>query len=545
MRLCIRNFNFRKLTMKKLINSTTTTHLVRAAFSLVLIFIAVQFMMPLALGQRKIAAPEQCTWGAGPDMPSVGVRMVGVYFPANGKFYAMGGRSADTAGSDFTHPFEYDPVANSWTTKGAFYPDNQVNNMACGVLTDAGTPYIYCVGGSAAGNTTAIARVFRYNPVTDAITTLAGDDWPGDTGTILPGGFAVTGNKMYILGGFNINVASTNQIWEFDPTAAVGSKWVQRVNTPVGIMYAPTAAIGGIIYVGGASDYSGGTVIDTTNSFSFNPATNLTGAIATIPRATGETRALAFNGKMLVMGGGRVSPNPVTEVDAYDPVANTWAVNTPVPAYVTPRRNFPTDTDGTTKIWLAGGYDFGGFTPLASMEIFNCPSATLSGAVSRKTHIGAGNFDIALPAGTECRTGGGTNDFTIVATFTGPVTVNGSPQAQVISGSGCVGTGGVCSGGAVTISGNDVTIPLTNITNAQTITVRLNAVNGGGNVDIMMTRLLADTNGTNTVSSADVAQTKSRIGQTLTQGSLNFRSDINLSGGVNSTDVTIVKSNIP
>ena len=43
-------------------------------------------------------------------------------FPANGKFYGMGGRSSDAAGSDFTHPFEYDPDSNSWTTKSATYP---------------------------------------------------------------------------------------------------------------------------------------------------------------------------------------------------------------------------------------------------------------------------------------------------------------------------------------------------------------------------------------------------------------------------------------
>ena len=142
-------------------------------------------------------------------------------------------------------------------------------------------PYIYCVGGSAAGAATATARVFFYDPVTDTITTLTGaDNWPGDSaGTILPGGFAVTGDKLYILGGFNINVASTNETWQFDPTAAVGSKWLQRVNTPVPIMYAPTTAIGSIIFVGGASDYQGGLVVDTTNSFSFNPATNTNGSI--------------------------------------------------------------------------------------------------------------------------------------------------------------------------------------------------------------------------------------------------------------------------
>ena len=128
-------------------------------------------------------------------------------------------------------------------------------------------------------------------------------------------------NKLYILGGFDINVASTNQIWEFDPTAAVGAKWTQKTNTPVGIMYAPTCTINGIIYVGGASDWDpvGATVIDTTNSFSFDPVANSIGTIAAIPRATGETRALNFNGNMYVMGGGRISPNPSNEVDIYNP----------------------------------------------------------------------------------------------------------------------------------------------------------------------------------------------------------------------------------
>ena len=326
---------------------------------------------PTATPTTTASATPSCTpgWSAGADLPSVAVRSVGVYFPDNGKFYAMGGRSSDVAGSDFMHPFEYNPATNSWTTKAATYPDNQVNNMACGVLTVSGTSYIYCVGGSAAGAATATARVFFYNPVTDVITSLtSADNWPGDAGgTILPGGFAVTGNKLYILGGFNINVAATSETWQFDPTGAVGSKWLQRVNTPVPVMYAPTAAIGGIIFVGGASDYQGGTVVDTTNSFSFNPATNTNGSIATIPRPTGETRAVNVNNQMYVMGGGRVAPNPSNEVDIYNPGTNSWSIGTP---FVTGRRNFPVDSDGC-HIWLAGGYDSTGL-PIASMEIFCC-----------------------------------------------------------------------------------------------------------------------------------------------------------------------------
>src|SRR5580765_8128119 len=108
------------------------------------------------------------------------------YFCAAHSFLAMGGRTADTAGSDFQHVLQYSPTSNSWTQRGVTLPDNQMNNMACGVLSVSGTPLIYCVGGSAAGQTTATARVFSYNPVTDLATTLTGDDWPGALGTILP-----------------------------------------------------------------------------------------------------------------------------------------------------------------------------------------------------------------------------------------------------------------------------------------------------------------------------------------------------------------------
>src|SRR5437016_5575870 len=310
-------------------------------------------------------------WSAGPDMPTVLVRAVGVHFQADGNFYTMGGRTSDTAGSDFQHALQYNPTSNSWTQMPSTFPDNQMNNMACGVLTVSGTPLIYCVGGSAAGNTTATARVFTYDPVTDTPALLGTDDWPGDAaGTILPGGFTVANNKLYILGGFNINVSSTNEIWEFDPNAAAGSRWAQKVNTPEGIMYAPTCTINGIIYVGGASDFQG-TVVDTTNSFSFDPVANTIGTIAAIPRATGETRGLNFNGQMYVMGGGRVAPNPSNEVDIYDPGTNIWTTGDP---FTTARRNFPTDTDGTTRIFLSGGYDSGGVPDLSSMEIF-CAAA--------------------------------------------------------------------------------------------------------------------------------------------------------------------------
>jgi uncharacterized delta-60 repeat protein len=313
-------------------------------------------------------------WSAGADMPSTGVRMVGVYFPTLGKFYAVGGRSMDGAGNDFAHPFEYDPGTNSWSIKSATYPDNQVSDMACGVLTDSGTPYIYCAGGSAGGQTTATDRVFRYNPFTDMIESVAAP-WPGDSdGITLPGGFTVFNNKLYILGGFRINTATTNQIWEFTPTS---NTWVQKSAVlPVARGYIPTVNYFGFIYTTGGSDWDGTDLVDTNDSFRYDPVTDSIIAVPNIPRATSETRALKFAGgvgrcapAIWVMGGGRTPPNPSNEVDID---CSPWETG---PPFVTPRRNFPTDTDGagvnfgTGRIWLAGGYGSDG-TPLSSMEIY-------------------------------------------------------------------------------------------------------------------------------------------------------------------------------
>ena len=81
-------------------------------------------MATLAMTAFSVSVSAQCTptWAAGGLMPQSNVRAFGVYFPANGKFYAIGGRSDDTAGDDATNPYEYNPATNIWITKAALYP---------------------------------------------------------------------------------------------------------------------------------------------------------------------------------------------------------------------------------------------------------------------------------------------------------------------------------------------------------------------------------------------------------------------------------------
>ena len=154
-------------------------------------------------------------------------------------------------------------------------------------------------------------------------------------------------------------------------------------------------------------------------------------------------------------------------------------------------------------------------------------------AVSRKTHPGAGTFDINLPLvgipGVECRRGGASGVHQVVVTFAAPVTVT---SADVASGTGLVSS--------TTVSGNQVFVNLNGVANAQTIAIRLVGVNGSGNVVIPMSVLLGDTTANGVVNSSDVGQTKAQSGAVVT--SSNFRTDVTVNGAINSSDVTIVKA---
>ena len=120
--------------------------------------------------------------------------------------------------------------------------------------------------------------------------------------------------------------------------------------------------------------------------------------------------------------------------------------------------NAPAARDSHTAVWTGtqmivwGGIGDGGIEMNTGGRYCAQPSTPLvQSAVSRKTHGNAGSWDVNLPltgpSGIECRSGGATGDYTIVVTFLANVSVNGSPQAAVASGSGTIGSGGVSNGG--------------------------------------------------------------------------------------------------
>jgi hypothetical protein len=187
------------------------------------------------------------------------------------------------------------------------------------------------------------------------------------------------------------------------------------------------------------------------------------------------------------------------------------------------------------RVFGSGEHTVTGFT----YTVAGAP--VLVSAVSRKIHGAAGPFDVTLPLsgslGIECRTGGVNGPETLVLTFDSAVV---SGHAAVTSGVGSVQ-------GNPTFSGNQMTISLGGVTNAQWVTVTVTDVAGttgpplpGGNVTFGV--LLGDVNSSHIVNASDVAQTKSRLGQTV--DATNFRSDVNANGSINAGDLSIVKANL-
>ena len=116
---------------------------------------------------------------------------------------------------------------------------------------------------------------------------------------------------------------------------------------PVPRGYIPTTTIGTLIYTGGGAAIAGGVITDAADSFVYNPVADSINPIASIPRATGETRA------MNIIGGRCGSWAGAERHQSIQPGRHLrsghWHLDIGHP-FATARRNFPADTNGTPRL---------------------------------------------------------------------------------------------------------------------------------------------------------------------------------------------------
>ena len=179
-------------------------------------------------------------------------------------------------------------------------------------------------------------------------------------------------------------------------------------------------------------------------------------------------------------------------------------------------------------------------TPYSSAA-FAAPS--VQRVVSRLNHGGTA-YDIPMPqtgaGGIECRAiasvPAGSLATTLVVTFDNAVT----------GGTAAV-TAGVAQAGAPAFNGVEMSIPLTNVANAQTVTISLSDVTDdqGGTLSaaaVFFRVLEGDVNGSGSVTVGDVNLAKLRQGSAVNYGT--FRDDVDLNGTINAADTALVKARI-
>jgi uncharacterized delta-60 repeat protein len=164
-------------------------------------------------------------------------------------------------------------------------------------------------------------------------------------------------------------------------------------------------------------------------------------------------------------------------------------------------------------------------------------SLSITSAVSRKTHGGAGSFDISLPLigepGLESRSAGDSQ--TLVFSF----------SSDVVSGSASVTAGTGSVSGSPIFAGNTMTVNLTGVTDVQKITVTLTDVTSSDSqvlpdTSVSMNVLIGDATADKTVNNSDVRLTRGQVGIAVT--ALNFREDVNVNGSISTADVRLVRA---
>jgi hypothetical protein len=213
----------------------------------------------------------------------------------------------------------------------------------------------------------------------------------------------------------------------------------------------------------------------------------------------------------------------------------------------------------TLSVWTRsrGAYAW----PLPSSPI---PLPSLTGAVSRMTHGSAGTFDtILFAAAAECGPAGcprGVESRSSASLGSGNYTMIFSFSSNLVSVAGATVTGHNPTSGTGSVSGpvivgpnpslglaaNQCQVNLTNVSNAQYLTVTLNSVVDtttarGDVVGPQMAVLIGDVNATGGVDGNDVSAVQSHTRQAVNSG--NFSYDVNATGGsIDGNDVSFTQS---
>ena len=273
------------------------------------------------------------------------------------------------------------------------------------------------------------------------------------------------------------------------------------------------------------ANYSTGTIYSFSSSTDVTPDAFSFAAVRNVPlntvivSNTVKITGLGINANIAVVGG----EYSIGCTAAFTATPNTIANNATVCVRHT--------SDNTNNASVATTLTVGSVS--ATFTSTTAASFALLAVQSRKTHVGVGDFDLAVDTTlvapnitVEPRAIGAGH--TIVFQFSGLITMPGIASVTPVGTTSAV------------MLGNDVVVTLTAVPDNQRVTVALVGVNGNTPAQASIGFSVGDVNNSQSVNSSDISSVKARSGQATTAA--NFKYDLNASGAINSSDISAVKA---
>ena len=251
------------------------------------------------------------TWSAGAPMPDVRCFMSAGYNPANGKIYLVSGYNTGNVTDAQPDTREYDPVANTFTSKAAF--PHPAGGMASGVISG----HLYVAGGRDAANT-VINLVWDYDIAANTWTPKA--NMPAGNTNVPGSGVALS--NLWVFGGGNPFSAGGQPSTKAAFAAKGGAKG-----------QAASKAAFAIEQIKGQQGKNQAAP-DTTNiSVRYNPATDSWLPAPTMNVVRAFTSGTAIGSKLIAAGGYNGSTT-VASAETLDACVPAFSC-TPCPPYTT------------------------------------------------------------------------------------------------------------------------------------------------------------------------------------------------------------------
>ena len=173
--------------------------------------------------------------------------------------------------------------------------------------------------------------------------------------------------KIYAIGGWN-NAGDVSVVEMYDPPI---DRWTKRADMPTARTFLSASVVDGKIYVIGGSVSPNALEEHAVKIVeAYDPATNTWSRKADMPTARKGLATSVVNGKIYAIGGGFIDFvggqvkrwEVLSTVEMYDPQADTWTLQTPMPT----RRWLLSTAVVDAKIYALGGWS--GITNLANVR---------------------------------------------------------------------------------------------------------------------------------------------------------------------------------